>query len=66
MAVYEARDGWAWVQLERDGYVGYLAAAALGEPQTPTHRVAALRTHGYPGASIKLPHTARALARRAA
>jgi len=55
MKVYEARDGWAWVQLERDGYVGYLVAAALREPQTPTHRVAALRTHGYPGASIKRP-----------
>ena len=56
MQVYEARDGWAWVQLERDGYVGYLAANALREPQTPTHRVAALRTHAYPGASIKRPH----------
>jgi cell wall-associated NlpC family hydrolase len=53
--VYELRDGWAWVQLERDGYVGYLESAALGEVAVPTHRVAALRTHGYPGASIKRP-----------
>jgi cell wall-associated NlpC family hydrolase len=54
--VYEERDGWAWVQLGRDLYVGYLECAALGPPTTPTHRVAALRTHGYPGASIKRPH----------
>lgn len=56
VTVYDERDGYAWVQLERDGYVGYLAADALGAPVEPTHRVRALRTHGYPGASIKLPH----------
>ena len=28
---------------------------ALGAPAEPTHRVAALRTHAYPGPSIKLP-----------
>jgi cell wall-associated NlpC family hydrolase len=54
--VYDERDGWSWVQLERDGYVGYLASAALGAPATATHRVSALRAHAYPGASIKLPH----------
>ena len=54
--VYDERDGWAWVQLERDGYVGYLDSATLGPATTATHRVAALRTHGYPGPSIKLPH----------
>ena len=30
-------------------------ADALGAPSAPTHRVAALRTHAYPGAAIKLP-----------
>jgi cell wall-associated NlpC family hydrolase len=54
--VYEAREGWAWVQLDRDSYVGYLDAAALGATETPTHRVAALRTHAYPGPSVKPPH----------
>src|SRR5208283_5232999 len=34
---------------------GYLPLAALGRPLKPTHRVAALRTHVYPGPSIKLP-----------
>jgi cell wall-associated NlpC family hydrolase len=56
VALYEDREGWAWVQLERDGYVGYLPAAALGPPEAPTHRVASLRTHAYPAASIKQPY----------
>ena len=55
VVVYEESEGWAWVQLERDGYVGYLPFIALGAPSAPTHRVAALRAHVYPGPSIKLP-----------
>ncbi|MBM3609712.1 MAG: peptidase P60 [Alphaproteobacteria bacterium] len=54
--VYEIEEGWAWGQLESDGYVGYLPAAALvpaGAP--PTHRVRTLRTFLYPGPSMKLP-----------
>jgi hypothetical protein len=38
--VYDERAGWAWVQLDRDSYVGYMPAAALGAPSEPTHRVA--------------------------
>ena len=53
--VYEENGDWAWAQLARDGYVGYLPVVALGEAIEPTHRVAALRTHAYPGASVKLP-----------
>ena len=55
VAVYDDSEGWAWAQLERDQYVGYLPSAALGAPCAPTHRVAALRTHAYPGPAIKLP-----------
>jgi cell wall-associated NlpC family hydrolase len=56
VTVYDdGEEGWAWVQLERDGYVGYLPLIDLGPPAKPTHRVAALRTHVYPGPSIKLP-----------
>lgn len=55
VAVYEERDGWAWVQLERDDYVGYLPAAALGAPGEADHRLAVLRSFAYPGPSIKLP-----------
>jgi cell wall-associated NlpC family hydrolase len=55
VTVYDEQDGWAWAQLERDQYVGYLREAALGALSAPTHRVAALRTHAYPGPAIKLP-----------
>ncbi len=55
VTVYDEREWWAWAQLERDQYVGYLPAVALGAQSAPTHRVAALRTHAYPGPAIKLP-----------
>jgi len=55
VTVYDESEGWAWVQLDRDSYVGYLPAAALAAPSKPTHRLAALRTHAYPRPSIKLP-----------
>jgi hypothetical protein len=58
VVVYEENDGWAWAQLERDGYVGFLPAGALGAPAAPTHRLAALRSFAYPGPSIKLPPVA--------
>ncbi|WP_037546463.1 C40 family peptidase [Stappia stellulata] len=55
--VYETRgDGWAWGQLETDGYVGFLPSNALGSTgATPTHRVAALRSYRYPDAELKSP-----------
>lgn len=54
--VYESFEGWAWVQLHADGYVGYLPDDALrGDAHSPTHRVSALRTFVYPGPSMKLP-----------
>jgi cell wall-associated NlpC family hydrolase len=59
VTVYENdEEGWAWGQLQSDGYVGWLPAAALFEPgPEPTHRVAALRTLVFPGPSIRLPPT---------
>src|SRR6201988_1885199 len=52
-------EGWAWGQLDSDGYVGWLPDAALAKPAaSPTHRVAALSTFGFPGPSIKLPPVA--------
>jgi hypothetical protein len=54
--VYDEHEGWAWGQLESDGYVGYFSAEALGpEDPPPTHRVSALRTFVYPGPNLKLP-----------
>jgi cell wall-associated NlpC family hydrolase len=49
-------EGWAWGQVERDGYVGYLPANALVAPgPKPTHRVSAPRTFLYPEPDIKTP-----------
>ncbi len=58
--IYEVTDeGWAWGQLDHDGYVGWMPASALIDaPATPTHRVSTLRTFLYPGPSIKLPPVA--------
>jgi hypothetical protein len=55
--VYETTvEGWAWSQLEADGYVGWLPANALRIPgPDPTHKVETLRTLVFPGPSIKLP-----------
>lgn len=55
VTVYDTRDGWAWVQLESDGYVGYVQESALGTAHTPTHTVTAERTFLYPEADIKSP-----------
>jgi cell wall-associated NlpC family hydrolase len=57
VSVYETTDeGWAWGQLEIDGYVGWLPARALGAPgPASTHRVSALRTFVFASPDIKLP-----------
>jgi hypothetical protein len=57
VTVYEISDeGWCWGQLEKDGYVGYLSANALGPVgAAPTNRVCVPRTFGFPGPDIKLP-----------
>ncbi|BBO10068.1 MULTISPECIES: C40 family peptidase [Bradyrhizobium] len=57
VTVYDRNgEGWAWGQLNGDGYVGWLPDAALMKPSaTPTHVVSALRTFVFPGPSIKLP-----------
>ena len=49
-------EGWAWGQLNGDGYVGWLPDRALARPAAaPTHKIIALRTFAFPGPSIKLP-----------
>ena len=53
-------DGWAWAQLRRDRYVGWMPADALSEGEaapapTPTHKVSALRTLVFSGPDIKTP-----------
>lgn len=52
--VLDVVNGWAFGQAQRDGYVGYVEAAALAEPASPpTHTVRALRTYGFTEPSIK-------------
>jgi cell wall-associated NlpC family hydrolase len=49
-------EGWAWGQLNSDGYVGWLPDRTLARPgAAPTHKVTALATFAFPGPSIKLP-----------
>ncbi|MCM5558151.1 NlpC/P60 family protein [Pleomorphomonas sp. JP5] len=49
-------EGWAFVQMERDGYVGYMPAEALSfSAPEPTHAVSQLRSFAFSGADLKLP-----------
>jgi cell wall-associated NlpC family hydrolase len=56
--VFEEAGGWAWVQAERDGYVGYVAAAGIeGRGPAPTHVVSVPRTFVYPGPDLRFPRS---------
>ncbi len=52
----ETDDGWAWVQLSSDRYVGWVPRGDLAEsgPET-THKVSALRTFAFARPDIKAP-----------
>jgi len=52
--VLEEEGAWVFGQAARDGYVGFVEAAALQPAGAmPTHRVSALRTYAFAEASIK-------------
>lgn len=53
--VFERRDGWAWVQFTRDGYVGYVRETFLGEPSLKlrTHRIANVSTWHFSKSDLK-------------
>ena len=55
--VFERAGGFAWVQAERDRYVGYLAETALAPAGTaaPTHHVVVPRSFVYPRDDMKTP-----------
>jgi cell wall-associated NlpC family hydrolase len=56
ITLYEEREGWAWVQLARDGYVGYMPSEGLSRKiAAPTHRITALRSYVYPEPDGKIP-----------
>ncbi len=58
--VYDEKDGWAWGQATRDGYVGYLPAADLSSDITsPSHVVVAPASHVYPEPDLKRPPLCR-------
>ncbi|MGE0232763.1 MAG: C40 family peptidase [Flavobacteriaceae bacterium] len=49
-------EGWAWVQAEFDGYVGYVETDGLASADiAPTHRVRAQRSFRYPAPDMKQP-----------
>lgn len=53
-AVLAARDGYAYGEAGRDGYVGWVREAALAPPAAaPTHRVTALRTYVFSRPALK-------------
>ena len=55
LQVFEDKDGWAWVQLQRDGYVGYIPSGTFhyGDWLKMTHVVQAIGTHLYPAPDMK-------------
>ncbi len=56
ITVYEQTpEGWAWGQLDTDGYVGWFSSGGIGQVTAATHRVRALRTYRYPGPDLKFP-----------
>jgi cell wall-associated NlpC family hydrolase len=56
VTVYDESEGWAWVQLSRDGYVGYMPSEGLASKiVAPTHRICVLRSYVYPDPDGKIP-----------
>lgn len=56
VTVYDVNEGWAWIQLDADAYVGYVPADSLSRDLTPaTHTVRALGTFMYAVPEIKSP-----------
>jgi hypothetical protein len=54
--VYDAAEGWAWVQLQQDGYVGYMPMDNLSAIiDEPTHWVISRGTFVYPAPEMKRP-----------
>lgn len=56
--VFDRAGGFAWVQADQDGYVGYLPETMLGALQEPTHRIVVQRTFLYPEPELRKPPVA--------
>jgi cell wall-associated NlpC family hydrolase len=58
--VYDTQNGWAWVQLQRDQYVGYMPGDHLSSNVfDDTHKVRTRATFVYPAPDIKTPPLSR-------
>ena len=56
VTVFAESEGWAWVQIDRDLYVGYMPSEGLSASIIePTHRIGALRTYVFPEPDAKSP-----------
>ncbi|MDV7144058.1 NlpC/P60 family protein [Tropicimonas sp. TH_r6] len=55
--VLDINEGMAFLQSERDSYVGYIPETALAPDAHATHRVAARATHLYPAPDLKSPES---------
>ncbi|MDB5634087.1 MAG: hypothetical protein JWR49_2942 [Tardiphaga sp.] len=57
VTIYDHNDeGWAWGQLNGDGYVGWMPGRALSKPgAAPTHKITAIRTFAFQAPTIKIP-----------
>jgi cell wall-associated NlpC family hydrolase len=57
LSVFDIAEGWAWVQLAADGYVGYVREETIGQGTGPaTHVVSVPRSFVYPGADLRFPY----------
>lgn len=56
--VFDRADGWAFVQAQADGYVGYIPDVAVGAVGVATHWIIAPRTFLYPAAELRRPPVA--------
>lgn len=54
--VFERRDGYAFGQMGRDGYCGYVREVDLSAMPEPSHWVHTPATHLYPGPDMKQPN----------
>lgn len=58
VTIFDEANGYAWVQSDRDTYVGYVALSDIGPAETiPTHRVLAPRSFVYSGPDLRLPRS---------
>jgi cell wall-associated NlpC family hydrolase len=58
VTIYDRHEGYAFVQSQKDGYVGYLSEAVLGSlDPAPTHWVAVPGSQAYAEPDFKVPQT---------